>query len=135
MEEKTQIERIIDYVKTFSNVVDDEEELLKYSTQVVINRVLLYLDHEELDKRFEMIVADVVIGVFNKYKNNQDSNDVEQSVSSLSDNGQSISYRNEMKNYLSTASDNELLSGVVNLISRYRRIGVAGSKKFQETDI
>ena len=121
-----QVKRIVDNVKIFNKTINDED-LLNYSVEAVIDRALLYLGHETLEKRFEKVIADVVSGVFTKYKKNETSTEPEMAVSSMSDNGQSVSYRNEVKSYLSTASDNELFSGFTNLLSRYRRIKVVGA--------
>jgi len=121
-----QVKRIKEYVRTFNKLIDTEhEDLLTYAVEVVIDRVLFYLNHEVLEEKFERITADIVYGVFTKYKVNETKNPTTDTmVSSVSDNGQSISYSNEVRNYLNTASDNELLSGFTNLLSRYRRIKV-----------
>jgi len=129
MDEKTQVQRIEDNVKTFNkNIGDNDQDLLTYSVEVTIDRALLYLGHETLDERFERIIADVVSGIFTKYKKNANNMDVDTAVSSMSDNGQSVSYSNEIRNYLATSPDNELFSGFVSLLSRYRRIKVVSPK-------
>ena len=116
-------------VKRFNKTIDDaDENLLEYSIEVVIDRALLYLNHNTLAKQFEKVVADVVNSIFIKYKKNEDNADVETVVASVSDNGQSITYANDIKRYLSTASDNELFSGFTGILSRYRRIKVVTSK-------
>lgn len=120
-----QITRINGYVKKFNKTITtDDEDLLVYSIEMVINRVLLYLNHETLSDRFERIVADVVNEAFVKYKNTKSLTDVEMAVTSVSDNGQSISYSNEIKTYFSTASDKELFGGFINLMSKFRRANV-----------
>lgn len=135
--DKEQIKRIEENVKKFNkNIGNEDKDLLTYSVEAVIDRVLLYLygiDYEitepiKIDVRLEKIVADVVSGIFTKYKKNESNKDVDLVVTNVSDNGQSISYSNEIRNYLATASDNELFCGCVNLISRYRRIKVVTPK-------
>jgi len=128
-----QIERIITYVKSFNKTIDDED-LLKYSVMSAISRVLLYLNHDALDQKFEMIVADVVNAVFMRYYNNQNSTEIEQAISSVSDNGQSISFKNEVMNYFNTADDNELLGGTAKLLARYRRARLANTGSDEEDD-
>ena len=120
-----QVTRIIEYVKKFNTTITpDLDDLVLYSVEATIDRVLLYLNHEELDVKFERVVADIVFSVFTKYRVGQDQVEQQQGISSLSDNGQSVSYANEVRTYFTTASDAELLSGFVNLLSRYRRIRV-----------
>lgn len=123
-----QVKRIEDNVKRFNKTIGDNTDLLNYSVKTVIDRALLYLGHDTLDTKFEKVVADIVSGIFTKYKKNINNEDADIVISSMSDNGQSISYSNEVKNYLTTTTDNELFGGFVNLLSRYRRIKVVCPK-------
>lgn len=120
----SQVERIEEYVRTINATIEDDEEdnaLLEYATKAVIDRALLYLNRNSLDERLEKVIADVVVGVFMKIKNNHTSTDVEAAISSISDNGQTVSYSGEVKNYLQTSSDNELFGGFTNVLARYRK--------------
>ena len=120
-----QVARINTYVKKFNKSIEpDDEELLVYSIEMAINRALLYLNHTELSIQFERIVADIVGEVFSKYKKNINQIEPEIAVASVSDNGQSISYSNEIKTYFSSASDKELFGGFINLMSKFRRANV-----------
>ena len=60
------------------------------------------------------------------------TNAVDQAISSISDNGQSISYANEVTKYFTTATDDELFTGFSMLLSRYRRVKVAYPKTNDE---
>lgn len=125
-----QIERIKEYVLKFNRTIDQTEDanLLEYAVEAVIDRTLLYLNHEKLEERFEKVVADVVGGIFNKYKTNLNTSGTDLAVASISDNGQSISYSNEIKNYLANSTDNELFSGFAGILSRYRRVNVISDR-------
>ena len=125
-----QIERIKEYVLKFNKTIDETEDanLLEYAVEAVIDRTLLYLNHEKLEERFEKVVADVVGGIFNKYKTNLNTSGTDLAVASISDNGQSISYSNEIKNYLANSTDNELFSGFAGILSRYRRVNVISDR-------
>lgn len=118
-----QVARIKKYVTTINKTidVDEEKDLLEYTIESVIDRALLYLNHNNLDERFEKVITDVVDNIFKKFKGNLNSEDVEMAISSMSDNGQSVSYFGEIKNYLQTSSDNELFGGFTNVLSRYRK--------------
>ena len=72
------------------------------------------------------IAAMLVIGffIFNQTTNSKTSTESDQAISSVSDNGQSVSFSNEIKNYLATTEDNELFAGFSKLLARYRRINV-----------
>ncbi len=122
-EQKT---KIIGYVKALNDTAsqEDYQSLLDLVVEEVADRVLLYLNREDLPENIERVVARIVSGIFNQTANAKTSSTADSAISSMSDNGQSISYSNEIKNYLSSADDNELFSGFSKLLARYRRINV-----------
>ena len=122
-EQKT---KIIGYVKALNDTAsqEDYQSLLGLVVDEVADRVLLYLNREDLPENIERVVARIVSGIFNQTANAKTSSTADSAISSISDNGQSISYSNEIKNYLSTADDNELFAGFSKLLARYRRINV-----------
>lgn len=122
-EQKT---KIIGYVKALNDTANQEgyQSLLDLVVEEVADRVLLYLNREDLPENIERVVARIVSGIFNQTANAKTSSTADSAISSMSDNGQSISYSNEIKNYLSSADDNELFAGFSKLLARYRRINV-----------
>lgn len=122
-EQKTRIE---EYVKAINETAADasSESILDFAVEDVASRVLLYLNCEELPERIERIVARVVSGIFNQIINSSTSTQADSAISSLSDNGQSISFANQVKNYLCTTDDNEIFAGFTKLLAPYRRINV-----------
>ena len=121
-----QLTRIRELVKVLNKTASDDsnKDLLDYCINEICGRVLLYLNTKTLDEALERIVARIVSGIFNQSVNNQNSTAPDVAISSVSDNGQSVSYSNEVKNYLATADDNELFAGFTKLLARYRRINV-----------
>jgi len=122
-EQKTRIEG---YVKKINEAADlsENEEVLDFSVEEVGDRVLLYLNRTDLPEATERIVARIVSGIFNQTVNTISSTSADAAISSVSDNGQSVSFSNEVKNYLATTEDNELFAGFSKLLARYRRINV-----------
>ena len=118
-----QLTRIKTYTTTINSTITDAN-LLDYVAKEVCERVLIYLNADTLDESLERIVARIVSGIFNQTKTNQNSSDPDLAVSSMSDNGQSVSFSENLKNYLAVADDNELFSGFSKLLARYRRINV-----------
>ena len=118
-----QLTRIKTYATTISSTITDAN-LLDYVAKEVCERVLIYLNTDTLDESLERIVARIVSGIFNQTKTNQNSSEPDLAISSMSDNGQSVSFSENLKNYLATADDNELFSGFSKLLARYRRINV-----------
>lgn len=121
-----QLDRIKGYVKVIDDAASDASAnaLLEYCINEVYDRVLLYLNDTTLDEALERVVARIVSGIFNQTTNSKTSTESDQAISSVSDNGQSVSFSNEVKNYLATTEDNELFAGFSKLLARYRRINV-----------
>ena len=118
-----QLTRIKTYTTTINSTITDAN-LLDYVAKEVCERVLIYLNADTLDESLERIVARIVSGIFSQTKTNQNSSEPDLAVSSMSDNGQSVSFSENLKNYLAVADDNELFSGFSKLLARYRRINV-----------
>jgi len=115
--------RIITYVKILNTGVGEgDDELLGFAVSEVLDRVRIYLNRDDVPVLAERPIAKTISTVFNKYKKTGGDTDVEREVSSVSDNGQSVSYSTSVKQYLITASDEELFTGVATLLKPYRRL-------------
>lgn len=126
-EQRIQIE---DYAKKLnSTIADDDSDLLDFVVSEVADRVMLYLNDDHIDEQLNRVIARIVSGIFNQTKSSQSSSSPDLAISSVSDNGQSVSYANEVANYLSTATDNELFTGFETLLNRYRRINVVSRER------
>jgi hypothetical protein len=103
--------------------------MLDFVIDETLDRVQLYLNCEKIPAKLERILANIVntglarcLKTLERTKNNVA--DVDRAISSISDNGQSVSYANEVTWYFTTASDDELFTGFTALLSRYRRVKV-----------
>ena len=123
MSKLSQEDRIKAYAKLLNNKIEDGE-LLDFVTYEVLDRVLIYLNDDELNTKLERIVARIVSGIFAESSANS-SGDLAHGISSISDNGQTISYSDKVKSYLVSADDEELFSGFSKLLAPYRRVNVA----------
>ena len=123
MTDSSQESRIKEYAKLLNNKIEDGD-LLDFVTLEVKDRVLIYLNDDELDTKLERIVARIVSGVFTESLESKDG-ELEHNISSVSDNGQTISYSDKVKSYLVSADDSELFSGFSKLLAPYRRVNVA----------
>lgn len=131
------IAKIKDYLKIINKNIDtiekENEGLLDFTIGEVLDRVQLYLNSETIPTKLERILANIVdTGLTKCLKrieiSKEDNTAVDQVVTSISDNGQSISYANEVTKYFTTVSDEELFTGFTGLLSRYRRIKVVYPK-------
>ena len=123
MSDSSQETRIKEYAKLLNDKIVDGN-LLDFVTLEVIDRVLVYLNDDELDTKLERIVARIVSGIFAESSNNS-SGDLAHDIKSISDNGQTISYSDQVKSYLISKDDEELFGGFSKLLAPYRRVNVA----------
>ena len=123
MTDSSQETRIKEYAKLLNDKIEDGG-LLDFVTLEVKDRVLVYLNDEVLDTKLERIVARIVSGVFTESLESKDG-ELEHNISSVSDNGQTISYSDKVKSYLVSTDDSELFSGFSKLLAPYRRVNVA----------
>ena len=131
------IARIKGYLRLINRNIDetdqDNEGLINFVISEVADRVALYLNCDTVPQRLERILANIVnTGLTRCLKamemTKEGATDVDRAISSISDNGQSISYANEVTKYFTTASDEELFTGFTALLSRYRRVKVVYPK-------
>jgi ABC-type uncharacterized transport system substrate-binding protein len=123
MTDSEQETRIKNYAKLLNSRIEDGE-LLDFVTLEVLDRVLVYLNDSTLDQKLERIVARIVSGVFAESQESSDG-ELSHNISSISDNGQTISYSEKVKSYLVSTDDEELFSGFSKLLAPYRRVNVA----------
>jgi hypothetical protein len=125
--------KIKEYLKLLIDNYDEIDQnnvgLLDFVIGEVIDRVLLFLNSETVPSKLERILANIVNTSLTRCLKNIDKTkegtaDIDRAISSISDNGQSISYANEVTRYFTTASDDELFTGFTALLSRYRRVKV-----------
>lgn len=122
-EKQAQIERIIANVRVISTTATDDD-LLRYVVEEVVDRALLYLNDSELNVGLERVVARVASGIFTQTSNNLSATQPDVAVTSISDNGQSVTYSDAVKSYLATSDDSDLFSGFAKLLAPYRRVNV-----------
>jgi len=115
---------IKEYAKKLNSTIT-ENDLLDFVVDLTVDRVLIYLNEDKLNPKLNRVVAQAIVGVYNKTNNERSNSGApEQAISSISDNGQSVSYSSKVKNYLGSASDDELFNGFESLLKPYRRVNV-----------
>ena len=119
--------------KNFDEIEQGNEGLIDFVIGEVIDRALLFLNCESIPAKVERILANVVNTGLTRYlkvieQTKEGTADVDRAIASVSDNGQSISYANEVTRYFATANDDELFAGFTALLSRYRRVKVVYPK-------
>ena len=129
--------KIKGYLKIVNKNIDEIElknnGLIDFVIGEVVDRALLFLNSETIPAKVERILANVVNTGLTRYlkvieQTKEGTADVDRAITSVSDNGQSISYANEVTRYFATANDDELFAGFTALLSRYRRVKVVYPK-------
>lgn len=132
---KEEFDKIKQYVKlllpTIDNSMEINEDLLEFVINDTVDRINLYLNRKELIPNIERIVANTVIDNLKKVNakvNEMTTGESDKNILSISDNGQSITYSNEIKKYFATNEDNEILGGLTTLLKNKRRPDVYTEK-------
>ena len=130
----TSIKKYLNIInKNIDNIEKENKGLVDFAINEILDRVQLYLNSDNIPTRLERILANIVNNGLKKCLkeieiSQEDDSAVDQVVTSISDNGQSISYANEVTKYFTTSSDEELFTGFSMLLNRYRRIKVVYPK-------
>ena len=115
--------RIAEMAKIYNSTMTDDA-LVDFLVEHCVTRALLYLGRDELANNLEILIAQAVAENFRKMETFSKSGENEQAIASLSDNGQSISYRNEAKRAMANASDSEIFEHIEPILRQYRRVDV-----------
>lgn len=121
--ESAQKTRIVNYAKTLNSKIENED-LLDFAIEDCAGRVLLYLGEKKLDVSLERIISSMVAMNYARLIDFSKTGEVKQAISSVSDNGQSVSYSLDQKRTLTTAQDDVIFLGFESILKNYRRIYV-----------
>lgn len=111
------------------NSINENNDLVDFLSLEMADRLSLYLNLDttnrlQYDERLVSISVRVVSSLLQEAKDKVAGSNTETKIQSISDNGQTITFSNVAKNYITTASDSELFGGVANILKPYRRCNV-----------
>ena len=135
---ENQVNRIKQYVSVLNSNIEQDEEF-DFNVREIIDRILNYTNRKELPVELERIIAKAIINIYKKIENEQNNNgEEEKEISSISDNGQSISFSDKVKTYMINSSDDDLFFSFANQINRFIKVKVVGedeyTKQLQESN-
>ena len=135
---ENQVDRIKQYVSVLNSNIEQDEEF-DFNVREIIDRILNYTNRNELPVELERVLVKAIINIYKKIENEQNNNGEEQKeVSSISDNGQSISFSDKVKTYMINSSDDDLFFGFLTQINRFIKVKVVGedeyTKQLQESN-
>ena len=126
-----QKETVLEYARKLNSTLPTaptegaaEDALLDFTVDEVADRVLIYLNREDLPDNLLRIVAKVVVTGYQQAASGKDQAAPEAEIASMSDNGQSISFRDKVTTYFASTSDAEIFGSFAPLLARYRRVNV-----------
>lgn len=132
-----QIERIKKYVCTLNSDIE-QNEIFDFNVKEIIDRILNYTNRKELPVELERIISKAIVNIYKKIIYEEKNDGEEKEVSSISDNGQTISFSDKVKTYMINSSDDDLFLGFVNQINRFIKVKVVGedeyTKQLQESN-
>ena len=132
----TQKQLIEQYAKTLnSNIPEPGDATLDFIVDEIADRVMIYLNAGDINPVLNRVLARIVVGVYNKAQAEKNSTGgSEREVKQISDNGQSITYGEEAKNYLVNATDEDIFSGFEAILKRYRRADCGNTGILSDSD-
>ena len=110
--------------KNLTAIEQANPDLIDFVIASTLERVMLYLNSSEIPTILERMIAEIVNGNLKQILDAKAEDGSERQITSMSDNGQSISFSNEAKKYFASTSDDEIFNGYVSILNRYRRIKV-----------
>jgi len=137
------IEKIKEYVLIIDPTLEGENDLLDYVIADVVDRALIYTNRQQLveqyeedltdydadddfwsgyhypiPKEIERALASVVVQSYKTIGAKKDATG--NTIKSISDNGQSITYGDQVASYLASSGDSEIFSGTSVLLDKFR---------------
>lgn len=134
--DETQKQQIEQYAKTLNaNIPAPGDATLDFIVDEIADRVMLYLNATSIPEILNRVLARIVVGVYNKAQAEMNATGgAEREVKQISDNGQSITYGDEAKNYLASATDEDIFSGFEAILKRYRRADCGNTGILSDSD-
>lgn len=125
-----QVDRIKQYVSILNSNIK-QDEVFDFNVKEIIDRILNYTNRIKLPVELERVLAKAIINIYKKIENEQNNNgEEEKEVSSISDNGQSISFSEKVKTYMINSTDDDLFFGFITQINKFVKAKVVGEDEY-----
>ncbi|QIK57772.1 hypothetical protein G7059_07930 [Erysipelothrix sp. HDW6A] len=118
---------IVQAIKDYIKVLDSDLNLEEKQIELILNRVKVYLNRVDIPFILSGTIAEMIVEQSKQQKKND--GDV---ISSISDNGQSISFSNTVFQSMISQTDAELFGSHTVILNRFRKVGVIGVNPFKD---
>lgn len=123
--------QVVEVLKSRNDKAAENDALARDVVNEVADRISLYLQLQPnddnnymFDERLIKVAARIASGVFTRTAEDKSGTGGDLQIASISDNGQSVSYADNVRSYLSTADDEEVFGGFAKLLKPFRRCRV-----------
>ena len=113
-------------IKVYYEALGKTPEKIDIQIDMILERTQIYLNRVDIDIRLTGTLAQMLYELNDSFEKNK-----EVQVSSMSDNGQSVSFVQEPISALVSKSDAELFGSHTSILNRFRRVGVMGENPFK----
>ena len=106
-------------------------DIFDFNVRETVDRILNHTNRKELPIELERITAKAIISIYKKIENEEENNgEQEKEISSISDNGQTVSYSDKVKTYMINSSDDNLFYGFISQINKFVKAKVVGEDEY-----
>ncbi|CAM3606594.1 hypothetical protein ERUR111494_02550 [Erysipelothrix urinaevulpis] len=120
------MDKLVQEIKDYVEVLDSDLSLKDKQIEMILNRVKVYLNRKDVPFILASTIAEMIEEQSDMVKKNK-----EDTISSISDNGQSISFSNKVFQSMISQTDVELFASHTAILNRFRKVGVIGVNPFK----
>ncbi|MDE8253417.1 hypothetical protein PT191_05735 [Erysipelothrix rhusiopathiae] len=117
---------MVQEIKKYLQVLEPNITITDVQIEMILNRIKVYLNRSDIPFILSSTIAEMIIEQAKmNHKNDDDT------ISSISDNGQSISFSNKVFQSMMSQKDVDLFASHTAILNRFRKVGVLGVHPFK----
>lgn len=122
------MEKSIEKIKQYVLKLKPDFKNIDFEVEEMVDRVILYTKMTSIPVELERILAKTIVSLAKdkEYLSSEETGE----ISSVSDNGQSISFKDKSKSRTIREADLDILDGIREILDKYRKVEV-----FRENEI
>lgn len=121
---------LVQEIKQCVLALDPTLEIEDTKIKIFLNRIRVYLNRSDVPFILVGTIAEMIVEQHALARKND-----EEIISSISDNGQTISFSNKVFSSMTSQSDSQLFGSHTSILNRFRKVGVIGVNPFKNAEI
>ncbi|MBK2401750.1 hypothetical protein PT067_08205 [Erysipelothrix rhusiopathiae] len=117
---------MVQEIKKYLQVLEPNITITDVQIDMILNRIKVYLNRSDIPFILSSTIAEMIIEQAKMNRKNDDD-----TISSISDNGQSISFSNKVFQSMMSQKDVDLFASHTAILNRFRKVGVIGVHPFK----